>query len=404
MIGYPKVRDFESVLNRVKKGALMSKTARELVSDLLNINFADFGEDFRISTLVGTNPVVLYGAGDGLITFFTFVMSRYPLKVESILDERYHAPGRFRGFPVMSPKDYVTKGGMSLDTIAIITVGKKQYLEQIQSNLRQIGFKKIIHASEIFEYHLSHALPGFETQSREFFKVRQEKIVKALDCLGDDKSRDVFMSVLKIYFGRRPQRFPCDPLEDQYFPRDINLSKGVSRFINCGSYDGDTLRQLWSRYGKVSAIACFEPDSDNFRKLVSYVSQNGGKLADFSVLFPCGVWRDETLIQFDAGNRINSSIGTGDQTIQCVAIDHVLPDFKPTFINMDVEGSELEALAGAETVIRLHRPDLAICAYHTPDQLWDILCWIRDLSLGYRCYMRNYTGFPAETVVYATIP
>jgi hypothetical protein len=92
----------------------------------------------------------------------------------------------------------------------------------------------------------------------------------------------------------------------------------------------------------------------------------------------------------------------GDSFIQCIAMDHVIAGFKPTFISMDVEGAELEALKGAEMLIRENKPDLAICVYHASNHVWDIPLYLDGLRLGYKFYLRNYTSFIGETVLYAT--
>ena len=62
-----------------------------------------------------------------------------------------------------------------------------------------------------------------------------------------------------------------------------------------------------------------------------------------------------------------------------------------------------EALKGAEKTIWSSRPDLAICVYHAPNHLWEKPLYIHSLGLGYRFYLRNYTSFTGETVLYATV-
>jgi hypothetical protein len=65
------------------------------------------------------------------------------------------------------------------------------------------------------------------------------------------------------------------------------------RFVDCGAYNGDTLHSLLSAGYKLEAVAAFEPDQDNFRKLSGNVVQNREKLPDTS-LFPCRVYSSTT--------------------------------------------------------------------------------------------------------------
>ncbi len=182
------------------------------------------------------------------------------------------------------------------------------------------------------------------------------------------------------------------------------MAKGYSRFINCGAYTGDTVNRLNKIFGPIEAVACFEPDPENFELLVKNLSDHPNDVAQHIIAFPCAVFSHETLLNFSGGNKINSAItDKGNFFVQSVAIDHVLPNFHPTFISMDIEGAEFEALCGAEKLIRDSRPDLAICVYHTPNHLWDIPIYLDSIGVGYNFYLRNYTSFIAETVLYASV-
>jgi len=68
---------------------------------------------------------------------------------------------------------------------------------------------------------------------------------------------------------------------------------------------------------------------------------------------------------------------------------------------MDIEGAELGAIRGLKNLIKDQIPDLAISIYHEPAHLWEIILLIESFELGYRFFIRNYTGYPAETVLYA---
>jgi len=68
---------------------------------------------------------------------------------------------------------------------------------------------------------------------------------------------------------------------------------------------------------------------------------------------------------------------------------------------MDIEGSELNALKGAEAVIRKYHPVLAVCVYHKKEDLLEIPQYIKSLYPGYKLYLRTYSKYCQELVLYA---
>jgi hypothetical protein len=68
---------------------------------------------------------------------------------------------------------------------------------------------------------------------------------------------------------------------------------------------------------------------------------------------------------------------------------------------MDIEGAELKALKGASDIIRKNRPKLAISVYHKQNDMIDIPLFLKSVIPDYRLYIRHYSIYPAETVLYA---
>lgn len=68
---------------------------------------------------------------------------------------------------------------------------------------------------------------------------------------------------------------------------------------------------------------------------------------------------------------------------------------------MDIEGSELEALKGAQELIKRNQPKLAICIYHKAEDYFQIPLYLHTLVPAYRFYVRHHFYGATETVLYA---
>ena len=185
----------------------------------------------------------------------------------------------------------------------------------------------------------------------------------------------------------------------------------AKRLVNCGAFNGDTLMNFHSKLGKMDFVLCLEPDIKNFQELTSWLKKmdnNGTEIADEVLTLPLGLGKETTYVHLKS-NGTNSSLvesvsnNSDLKPLLCTKLDDILFNKDIGFINMDIEGSELDALKGARRVITNAKPDLAISIYHKPSDLWEIILFISKICSDYRFSIRNYTGFPAETVLYATL-
>jgi len=309
------------------------------------------------------------------------------------------------GIPGYSPQEYIPSQEEQQNAVVIISVGKVDYHAEIIDLLTQMGFKNIVLMKDIYEINNPFRLPeALQSQGFEYYLEQKAKIFKAYELFTDDESRDVFLAVLQTHMQRIPVVIPARPRDEQYFPPDIKLAKGYSRFVNCGAYDGDTIRLLNQVHGIVDEIVCFETEPQLFDRLTHYLREKKEHLARNTVTaIPCAVYSQTLLHPFISGGGLGSRVAeNGDVQKQCVALDDVIPGFQPTFINMDIEGAELDALQGAVQILKLNTPDLGISLYHTPNHLWDIPLFLNELDMGYHFYLRNYTSFTTETILYAS--
>ena len=106
----------------------------------------------------------------------------------------------------------------------------------------------------------------------------------------------------------------------------------------------------------------------------------------------------------DVGIGPSSYIGSGDLEVESFALDSLLNEVPVTFIKMDIEGSELATLNGAEKVIRKNSPILTISAYHRQGDLWEIPILIHSLNPDYSFHLRPHMLEAWDLVCYAVPP
>lgn len=120
-------------------------------------------------------------------------------------------------------------------------------------------------------------------------------------------------------------------------------------------------------------------------------------------LYSLGVWSENTKLYFNAMGTGSSHVSEqrGEYIIQTAVLDEMVYDQKPTYIKMDIEGAEQEALKGCRKIIQTYKPKLAICIYHKPDDLFEIPAMIKEMNPQYKLYVRQYADAWYDTVLYA---
>jgi FkbM family methyltransferase len=227
-------------------------------------------------------------------------------------------------------------------------------------------------------------------------------IRRAFSLWADDASRTEFIAQLKWRLLADFSVLPPPVKHEIYFPDDLVDLQPAEVFIDCGAYDGDTIRSLLDHAVVTDGqVVAFEPDAANFRQLQHYAATLPPHVRERISLHQAAVGARRSKVQFDAIGTEASAVGSGTALVDCVALDEALSDCLPTYIKMDIEGSELDAVTGAGAVIGRSLPVLAICVYHHHDHLWRIPAAIADLSDQFRFYLRPHLLEAWDLVCYA---
>ncbi|WP_374494054.1 FkbM family methyltransferase [Zoogloea sp.] len=233
---------------------------------------------------------------------------------------------------------------------------------------------------------------------RQGYAARASELHDSFAQLEDEPSRAFLADILRYRLGQIrgiPSAPVCGP---QYFPDFLTgLARGPLGFVDAGAYNGDTLAEA-RRHLPLREAWAFEPDPANFPLLAERARSLGIPVT----CLPCGVSSENASLAFSGGHGEASTLGgEGNSHIQVLRLDDCLPNARVDYLKLDVEGHEMEALTGAEALIRRNRPILAIAGYHRRDDLWRIPAWIASLDLNYRLRLRIHAHNSFDAVFYA---
>jgi FkbM family methyltransferase len=288
------------------------------------------------------------------------------------------------------------------------------------------------HARLNFMYGLnffSHAVENFDALAR------------CADVFDDDFSRFTLLSHLNFRLTGDPNhlwRCAIGYNTDRYgydsylFNRSFFEFGEDEVFVDGGGFDGDSIEQfLRAVRGRFRHLYCFEPSPEFAQKILQrirhlqtlYVQEIGSRID----IVPKGLWDCATRLTFNPSQFAAEDLGyegsapLGGHLVDSGITDHI---YRPeeesavgfsidtasidetctlpvSFIKLEIEGSELQALQGAAATIAKSRPKLAISIYHKPEDYLTLTRFVSDTGLGYKMSLRQHNPqVPDATVCY----
>ena len=240
----------------------------------------------------------------------------------------------------------------------------------------------------------------------DFYAANAARVDAVANRLADAQSKNVYRGMIKFRQSLKKKDFPLCNNEElpQYFIKEVKFRESGEVFIDCGAFDGDTIDEFVRYCPNYEHIVAFEPDATNFHALCQKYGNNP-KIA----LRKAGVYNTDGEVFFieraDLSSKVSNKETTDTVRIPVKSIDNVNMG-NVSFIKMDIEGSELTALKGAEKTILRDKPKLAICIYHSDEDMLHIAEYIYALVPDYKLYVRQYGEYPHihDTVLYALMP
>jgi FkbM family methyltransferase len=236
--------------------------------------------------------------------------------------------------------------------------------------------------------------------NKEILISNSDKLNLVLNILNDNESKQIFINYLKSAFS-----FSSEYISNtmpQYFPSFFDLTD-KEIVVDGGAYIGDTLDEYLNIHKKFLQYHAFEPSIHNFLELSKYKISNdlyiynkGLGLSNKTLLFHDGVESSTT------SSFVSSSFNSNNLLeVQIVRLDDILS--KVTFIKLDIEGAELDALIGSANLISIFKPKIAVCIYHKFEHLWQVIDFLKSLRSDYKFSIRYHSisNILTELVLYA---
>ena len=287
------------------------------------------------------------------------------------------------------------------DDIAILIT--TQHYKKIYQQLLKKGFKKIF---AVTEYRLLN--DGYFKNKQNLQKIKKNAL-KVLDILADERSKEIMFTLIKNWFDFNVDEIGYEEIfsNDQYYPAGIIKLNDNESFVDVGAYNGDTVFDFLKRTNnKFDSIFAFELDNKNFQEMELAVDKLDENLKRKIKLYNLGLLDEEKEVYYESGGSGSEStfiniINKANECGKTIRLSDVLHNEKITYIKMDIEGSEVQALSGAEEIIKKQKPKLAICVYHKPEHLWEIPLYLKKIVPEYKIYVRHHSPLEYETVCYA---
>jgi FkbM family methyltransferase len=211
----------------------------------------------------------------------------------------------------------------------------------------------------------------------------------------DDRSRRVFETM--TYSQASGQVIFRDVYTSRpYFGNDVvpSLPDGEV-YVDAGAYTGDHIAAFAKLNPRFTSAYAFEPQPEHLWEVAKRFGHDPRVK-----LVSKGLYSSNGRIGFDAALPVGAHVVAGGADIEVVRLDDAVTE-RVTYIKMDIEGAEIEALKGCERTIAEHRPRLAISVYHRPSDYFEIPKLVHAMRQDYRLYLRQHSPFNVDTVLYA---
>ncbi len=190
------------------------------------------------------DAIVLFGSGPlGRLTLAG--LRRAGVEPLAFVDNQERLWGQLvADLPVLSPREAIRHYGQSAVFVVTVFNGSA-----VHRQLASLGVERMTHFAWLY-WKYPQAFPNFGGSCRPEAFLRAAGDVTAFDLWADDHSRREFVEQLQWRLTTdSAQLAPASPAAETYFPSDLLRPSPQEAFVDCGAFDGDSLRAFLQQYG-----------------------------------------------------------------------------------------------------------------------------------------------------------
>jgi FkbM family methyltransferase len=323
------------------------KTGNNLLLHLDNYNILGFIDTFSKDKYYNNIPVI--NINDDLDTNAQVVLASISIKSQKEMFHNCLQVG-FKHENIKYINDFIENdSAFNPDEIERMNKIKNQLI------MGSEDYQILINARNNKDLSLLKSLSNTDNKSNEYtFGLNMSNY----EIIIDGGTFDGFNAIQFLNLSNNPkvEVFSFDPFGTKYVKSELLLNNKI-KFIKAG---------LWSKDGYVyfRELGCKEAAG-------SYISEK--KLSDNSI------------------------------QLKSLKLDTFLKEkyqSKVSYIKMDIEGSELDAIQGGADIIKKYKPDMAICIYHKDTHFYEISEAVLRIVPDYNMWFGHHSNTYEDSIIY----
>ena len=318
-------------------------------------------------------PVVIYGMGNGADKVID-EFNRLEIPVAGVTASDDFVRGQsFRGFKVKKLSEFEGE--------FIIAVAFASCIPEVMNRIYSLALscRVLVPCVPVF---------GDEIFNREFIDKNKEKIEFAYNLFEDD-SKEIFAGCVDFMFGGELETLEnITTSKEEVFENILKFSTDEI-YLDLGAYRGDTVEEFLSYSDGYKEIIAVEPDRRTFKKLTDYLES-----VPNSTAYQKAVYSEKKTLVFSSKAGRQSTISDKGEEIETLTVDELSADRVITYIKMDVEGAEKEAIEGAVNTLKNQKPKLNIALYHRSGDIFELPLLIAKINPDYKFRLRRHPYIP----------